>query len=504
MLTSEIRKSFGYKIYMSFSLSILIISLIISGGFILYQQRNVKDNLIREGRMLADLLAHHSRTGIFAENRGLLEDSVRGIMNQQNVLAVSIFASEGKPLFHQQKKEYRAIENAVSGSENRVDQYHFIVENDDLISIRKDVFLDRPAAEEALYFEDTRMRDGRDLIGSVEIVLSKEILRQQIKSILLSTLLAIMLSLTANAVVIYFIIGSATGPLTRLTEAVRLFGKGRTVGKVPIESEDEIGRLAMTFNTMSEDLKKREEEKDALEEKLRHAQKMEAVGTLARGIAHDFNNILATISGSVYLLEKKLRDNGTIGGQYTGQIQNSIKKAQELVQGLFTFSRVHKINAAPVDLNMIIRRLTPMLADMAGERIDLRISLSEEALMVIADALQIEQVLMNLCSNARDAMPDGGTLTIETSSVMPFETAEVFARILISDTGTGMDEEIRERIFEPFFTTKDVGKGTGLGLSIVHGIIKQHKGNIELQSKKGEGTAFRILLPLIVKEDGKT
>jgi len=233
---------------------------------------------------------------------------------------------------------------------------------------------------------------------------------------------------------------------------------------------------------------------------------MEAIGTLARGIAHDFNNILATLRGSIYLMEKKLQEQANVK-QYTGQVHNSITKAQNLIRGLLTFSRTQTISSRPMDINRIIKKLRPMLVNIAGEAIGVNIFLSEGPLMVLTDSMQMEQILMNLCSNARDAMPDGGMMSISTSPATVPEGKQTlvpgeYAVISVGDTGPGIDEKVKERIFEPYFTTKDVGKGTGLGLSIVYGIIERHKGHIDVYTKKGEGTEFRIYLPLLDAQEG--
>jgi signal transduction histidine kinase len=304
---------------------------------------------------------------------------------------------------------------------------------------------------------------------------------------------------------IYLSIKRVTRPLVSLTEAAKHLGRGEAFERVPVHSKDEIGRLASTFNSMSEDLKRREEEKSLLEEKLRHSQKMEAIGTFARGIAHDFNNILTTVQGSLYILEKKLREETSLKS-HTEQIRSSIDKARGLVQSLFTFSRSRKTTLLPVDLRVLIKRLKPHLSMVAGAKIGLTISLPESPLSIMADNMQIEQLLINLCENSRDAMPDGGLLVIAArsapdgflcSTVEQAHGACGYALVTVSDNGTGMDEETKDRMFEPFFTTKEVGKGTGLGLSIVYGIIEQHSGCIEVDTIKGEGTVFRIYLPMI-------
>lgn len=249
-----------------------------------------------------------------------------------------------------------------------------------------------------------------------------------------------------------------------------------------------------------------------LEDQLRQAQKMEVVGRLAGGVAHDFNNILTAIIGYANFLHEGLKEDDPLR-PYAEQILSSSERAANITQGLLAFSRKQIINPLPVDLNDIIRRLEKLLLRFIGEDIELKTVLSDKPLTVMADTVQIEQVLMNLATNARDAMPDGGLLTIETEAVNIeseyvnrhlFAKAGRYACVSVTDTGAGMDENTRENIFEPFFTTKGVGRGVGLGLAIVYGIIKQHEGDINVYSELGKGTIFKIYLPLIrSKVEGK-
>jgi PAS domain S-box-containing protein len=242
----------------------------------------------------------------------------------------------------------------------------------------------------------------------------------------------------------------------------------------------------------------------SLEDQLRQAQKMEVVGRLAGGVAHDFNNILTAIIGYANFLIEGLKEDVLLG-PYAEQILSSSEKAASITRGLLAFSRKQIMNPLPVDLNDVIRRLEKLLLSFIGEDIELKTVLADKPLIVMADTVQIEQVLMNLATNARDAMPDGGLLTIKTEAVdidgeyldrHPFAKAGRYACVSVTDTGAGMDENTRENIFEPFFTTKGVGRGVGLGLAIVYGIIKQHEGDINVYSELGSGTTFRIYLPL--------
>ena len=246
-----------------------------------------------------------------------------------------------------------------------------------------------------------------------------------------------------------------------------------------------------------------------LEAQLRQSQKMESIGTLAGGVAHDFNNILSAIVGYGHLSLMKMAEDDP-NRLNIQQILEASEKAAHLTKDLLLFSRKQAIDRKPLELNEIIRKLQKFLIRIIGEDIICNTRLSEEKLMISADSHQLEQVLMNLATNARDAMPKGGTFTITTEEVQFDEEFTSmrglsmpgrYALISISDTGHGMDKETRQRIFEPFFTTKEVGKGTGLGLAVVYGIIKQHEGHINVYSEQGMGTTFRIYLPLMDSEE---
>ncbi len=245
-------------------------------------------------------------------------------------------------------------------------------------------------------------------------------------------------------------------------------------------------------------------ERKRLEEQLLQAQKIEAVGQLAGGVAHDFNNILTAIVGYAHLTLMKMPQDEPLR-KNVEQILQASDKAAALTQSLLAFSRKQIMTPKPVDLNDIVKRLEKLLIRLIREDIQIATTYTADALTIFADTGQIEQVLMNLVTNARDAMPLGGRIVIKTETMQMdshfieahgYGKAGKYALLSVSDNGQGMEAKIRERIFEPFFTTKEQGKGTGLGLAMVYGIIKQHEGFIDVYSEPGKGTTFKIYLQL--------
>jgi PAS domain S-box-containing protein len=233
-------------------------------------------------------------------------------------------------------------------------------------------------------------------------------------------------------------------------------------------------------------------EQKQLEEQLRQSQKMEAIGQLAGGIAHDFNNMLTAISGYAELLAYSF-DEGDPRADDVDQVRKAAAHAAALTRQLLTFSRKQVLLPQRLDVNDVVRDLEPMLARTIGAEVELKTSLEDGLAFVETDPDQLAQIVLNMAINARDAMPNGGLLTISTST-FDSELGSLVA-IEIADTGTGMDEETRTRVFEPFFTTKDTGKGTGLGLATAYGVVNQSGGRIEIDTALGEGSTFRVLLP---------
>jgi PAS domain S-box-containing protein len=293
----------------------------------------------------------------------------------------------------------------------------------------------------------------------------------------------------------------------------RLLGKNGTLqyieshGSAIRDKNGKVSRIVVVSRDITE-RKAAEHDREILEEQLRQAQKMESIGALAGGIAHDFNNILGIILGYTALVQ----GNGMSPEKLADSLSAIVKatdRGSGLVKQLMTFARKSAVSIKQVDVNSVIEELEMLLSSTFPKTIEFVTDLSFDLPTIKADASQLHQALLNLCVNARDAMPAGGLLKISTMVVQremvkhqsSSAQQKEFVLVEIADTGIGIHEEIRRRIFEPFFTTKEQGKGTGLGLAVVYGVVKSHFGFIEVDSAPGRGTTFRIFLPVNLKEE---
>jgi len=266
------------------------------------------------------------------------------------------------------------------------------------------------------------------------------------------------------------------------------------------KEEEQVSRIKKAYDQLKEET----EQRKLAQESLIQAQKMEIVGRLAGGVAHDYNNILTTILGYSQIMAMKLDETNPMRSM-VDDIYEAAERATDLTRQLLAFSRKQVMEMKVVSLNMVVENISKMLRRLIGEDIELQLKFVESAGNIKADSGQIEQVIMNLVINARDAMPGGGNLTIETAQVeLDEQYAAVHSEVepgmytvlIVTDSGKGMSQEEQEKIFEPFFTTKKRGKGTGLGLATVYGIVRQHNGHIYVYSELGKGTTFKIYLPL--------
>jgi signal transduction histidine kinase len=308
----------------------------------------------------------------------------------------------------------------------------------------------------------------------------------------------------AGAGLVFLISDTFTQPLATLVNGVRALEEGNFTYPVDMGSGDEVAEVTAAFDRMRSTLKRNEEQSKRLGDQLRQAQKMEAVGRLAGGVAHDFNNLLTVIKGHSDLLEEKLPASTPLYHSIT-QVRKATDRATSLTRQLLAFSRMQVLQPKTLDLNSLIADAGKMLPVLIGEDIEFKFDPEPSLGLVKADPTQIEQVLMNLAVNARDAMEGrGGKLTVRTRNIVhdaeyakahPPTVPGNYVLLEVEDNGQGMDAQTKARIFEPFFTTKELGKGTGLGLSTVYGVVKQSGGYIWVDSEPGKGTRFQIFLP---------
>ena len=303
-------------------------------------------------------------------------------------------------------------------------------------------------------------------------------------------------------------IGSGEIPTHYQNEIITRSGERRLVDWNNTVIRDPGGQI-VGVASIGEDiteLKRAEAEKARIEDQLRQAQRLESVGRLAAGVAHDFNNLLTVINGYSRLLLDSLEAGDPLRDDLE-EIHRAGERAAGLTQQLLAFSRKQILQPRVLDLNRVVGEMRPMLARLMGEDVEVCVQLQAEATTICADPHQLQQVLMNLAVNSRDAMPHGGKFSIETGFVewgesqvqsRPGAQAGPYVMLAVRDTGVGMNEETLGHIFEPFFTTKGVGKGTGLGLSTIHGIVEQSGGYVEAESELGCGTTFKIYMPRVV------
>jgi signal transduction histidine kinase len=314
-----------------------------------------------------------------------------------------------------------------------------------------------------------------------------------------------LLSIPLGGVLAFWISHTYLKVLTRLVEAARALGQGDYSYPLDTQGGDEVSEVSDAFVRMRSSLEATQQEQKQLEERLRQAYKMEAVGRLAGGVAHDFNNLLTIIRGNSDLLKDR-EGSDAFHQKCVDQIQKASGRAVSMTRQLLAFSRMQVLQPRVMDLNHVVVEMGKMLPRLIGEHIEYSFEPDPNLSTVKADPGQIEQVILNLAVNARDAMPRGGKLAVRTTNVSISEPEALkrppmvpgrYVLLSVTDTGHGMDEATKTHIFEPFFTTKEVGKGTGLGLATVYGVVKQSDGFIWVESSQGQGTTFEIYLPQV-------
>jgi signal transduction histidine kinase/ActR/RegA family two-component response regulator len=364
----------------------------------------------------------------------------------------------------------------------------------------------RAGLVEAVLFQTVQL--GRERAGTIYLKADLVQVRSHFEGYLVVVLVVMLASIAAASLISAPWQRLVSEPILRLAEAAGAVARSKDYSvRVASPGGDEMGTLTAAFNEMvaqieqrDADLRSEVKDREHAEEQLRQGQKMEAVGRLAGGVAHDFNNLLGVILGySEMLLGQELLPQHR---RKMEEIHKAGKRAAALTRQLLAFSRKQVLAPKVLDLNFLVTEFTRMLPRVLGEDVKLEIREGPQLGQVKADPGQLEQILMNLAVNARDAMPAGGLITIATRNVALHGAAVAdgppagsFVMLTVSDTGSGMDAETRSHVFEPFFTTKPQGQGTGLGLATVYGIMKQSDGYIEIESAPGRGTTFRLYFP---------
>lgn len=526
-LLKAYHERFGIKLFVIFTALACIISVSLSAFYIYHQRGSLTANLIKNGTLLSTILAYNSRLGVFSENGELLDDPVNGIMQQEGVLAVSVFNLEKILLKKAEKSagqiqegpgigDRRALGNdAGDNGQGLFDRLEktglpLYLEGKDRLAFWAPVISssDRFLKDTPLMNTDPSLKKAR-VIGFASVIVDERPLKKRLRDLLFKGVFIGLVFLIIGSGALYLVVRGVTGPLNRLTRNVKIFGRGGVVEAFPLETRDEVAKLAMAFNEMAESLKNKEAEKVQLELQLRHSQKMEAIGTLSGGVAHDFNNILGIIAANTELAKSEVPD-GSPSLQNMDEVIRAVTRAKDLIMQILTFSHKNKQEQRPIQIAPIVKECLRMMRASLPATIEFRQNIENEPGVIMSDPTQIHQALINLCINAAHAMREkGGILevTLENVSLDEKGTAQYqglspgkYLWLRVRDTGTGIEPKVLERIFEPYFTTKGVGEGSGMGLAVVHGIVKRNGGDIQVESELGKGTCFHILFPVIEAE----
>jgi PAS domain S-box-containing protein len=635
LLKKLFKEKFAIKVFVAFAILMFAISLSFTAFFINRQGNSMKDALIRNGRLLSKLLAHNSRIGVFSENKELLNDPIDGVIQQEDVLKVSLYNEKGELLLERAKPGInmpgkRQGEDASLNAEIfriiKEKSLTYTSEYDEWLEFWSPVVSVSNYSTDSLFFNSDTSGKKEKIIGFARIAVDKRPLFKRLNTLLINSSVIGFILLIIGSVFVYLLIKSITGPLNRLTEGVKMLGRGEVVEKLPEETSDEIGKLAIAFNNMSASLRNREsalkeseekyrqlfelesdaifliedktgailevnltasrlygysrdellgmneadlllaipedytqtigghnsyipvyhhrkkdgavfpvetsvthlswqgndvrisavrditervraeEEQAKLEGRLRQAQKMEAIGTLAGGIAHDFNNVLGIIVVNAELVMYDIPEENQ-AHENLEEILKACLRARDMVRQILAFSRKDEARTKLVMVVPLLKESVKQFRSTVPENIEILQDIHVENDIIMADTTQIHQILMNLYSNAAYALKKtGGIITVSLDNIdivgekkpeLPLLSPGKYLKLSVRDTGEGIPHDILDRIFEPYFTTKKFGEGTGMGLAIAHGIIKSHGGIITVESEPGKGAVFNIYFPVI-------
>ena len=514
-LVNKFKNSFRVKVVLVSIFFMLAICFSLTVYYVHVQRQSQNDALIGRAQLLAGTLAHSAKVGIFSENTELLKDPIDGVVEHQEVIYAAVFNSSGRELLDKVKdRPGMHLTEDISRTEKignqllsdlRKSKSPIFFSSHNFLQVWSAVLSTAAyTKEESLFFGEENSQRNTNVTGFVRIILSKEILNKQIYAFIYRAFLIALAATVAGSLVILLIINGITSPLKQLTQSLKTLGSEGVTESIPVKTEDEIGRLAKAFNEMSESLRERKAENLSLEAQLRQVQKLEALGTLAGGIAHDFNNVLSPIFGYTQMAMEEVPEDGEVYSNLQ-EVFSASKRARDLVKQILAFSRQAKSERVPLKVQSIVKEVLRLLKATLPTTITVTHRIDDDCGLILADPTDIHRTIMNLCTNAYHAMGDkGGVLTVtlekfvlneKDRSPSPNLSPGTYLKLSVSDTGMGMNEEIRQRIFDPYFTTKLPGEGTGMGLAVVHGVVRSYEGDVIVRSEPGKGATFQVFLP---------
>ncbi len=448
-----------------------------------HERRILHEATVRRGQSIVEAMAIPV-AGILAADSASddavicsIEDIIARISERNSdICRYAIVADDAGRVIHSTRGDAvgaffeRAVEAADAGNESRVvDGLAYAGEN--------------------LFEVGTALVENGQLQGWMAAGFSLEPIERQVRRMAGRAALVALLLMLGNSIMTALYVETLIRPILNLNQTMKKAGMGNLTVRAPVRHGDEVAELSDVFNRMMDELEAARERDELQRAQLAHTEKMAAVGTLAAGVAHEVNNPLAGILASIENLRAQ-PDDAERSARYLDLIADGLTRIERTVVNLLDFSRQHEIRLEPTSVNHNLHHVVELVGyQLRAASVEVKFDLDEADAIVLADHFQMEQLFLNLVLNALDAMPEGGKLYLRTR----VRGGKVIAEV--RDTGTGILAENRDRIFDPFFTTRDVGEGTGLGLAVSSRIVEAHGGTIELETKVGRGSTFRVILP---------
>jgi DNA repair protein RadC len=514
---NRLNESFRAKTFIRVLALIIAVSVSFTVIFIRYQGKSLKDSIIKEGLALAELVSHNSRLGVFTEDSSFLEDILNGVMKYEGLVSCEVISLDGRIIDKRGISDETGIDKNLLEELSETGDMKYL-EGPSHFEFWSPIISDSGNPSEASLFYDTSPAETT-VIGFLHLVIGKDQINKSYSAIVTNSFLMGTVFLIISTILTFLLTRMVTGPVKRLSERIQDVGEGNLETEVPVETDDEIGKLAIAFNSMTKKLREREKDKEKLTEQLHQSQKLEAIGTLAGGIAHDFNNILAVLLSNMEMAKEKAPE---YLKHYFDTSITTINRGSDIVMRLLDFSQKKSIECEPINVGLIAREVVSIFAGNMSQRIRIQVNIDEGLWNASAVAGDIQQVILNVVANARDAIMEhirdynngdrpysielgvsNISITEDSTKKNPLTSERDYVRISIKDNGCGMDKQRRMHIFDPFYTTKKIGEGSGLGLSSVYGIVKRFDGWMEVQSEHGIGSKFEIYFPRFNGTDPK-